>query len=123
MATGTVTSDRKIVIPVEMLDNQHTPVILEAIVDTGFNGSLTLSHEVLNSLKATEAGSHIVELGDGSIVEMESYFVHVNCFGTEREVQVIESESEPLLGMSLIWGNRVCFNAVESGEVTIQPLN
>lgn len=123
MANGTVTSDRKILIPVEVFDDQHSLVLLKTIVDTGFNGSLTLSHEILNSLNATEAGSHIVELGDGNIVEMESYFVQVNCFGTEREVQVIESESEPLLGMSLLWGNRVCFDAVDGGEVTIQSLN
>ena len=123
MATGAVTNDRKIVVALEVFDDQHAPVLLEAIMDTGFNGSLTLSNDVLSSLKATEAGTHRVELGDGAIVEMDVYFVDVNCFGTEREVQVIESDSEPLLGMSLLWGSRVCFDAVDGGDVSIQTLN
>ena len=42
MIAGTVTGDREIVIQLEAPAADQSPVSIEAVVDTGFNGFLTL---------------------------------------------------------------------------------
>jgi clan AA aspartic protease len=119
MENGFVTADRTIVIPVEVLYDQNDSLSINAIIDTGFDGDLTLPGEVFNSLRATKSGTRQMELADGSLVEMGSYLMEVNWFGHARDVVAIESESEPLLGMSLLWGSRV---RIDGGDVAIEQL-
>lgn len=78
MAQGTVTGDRKIVMPLKLRGNDESPVSLDAIVDTGFDGYLTLPNDVLRMSHAEEASAWLVELGDGRFVKMNSYLVEVH---------------------------------------------
>ena len=57
MIRGTVTSDREIVIQLEALAGDQSPISIQAVVDTGFNGFLTLPIDVLNTLGASAAGT------------------------------------------------------------------
>ncbi|HUG18652.1 MAG TPA: clan AA aspartic protease [Planctomycetaceae bacterium] len=122
MESGLVTAFRTIVVPVEVLDDQHNSLFIDAMIDTGFNGNLTLPVDVLNSLGAKLFGTRLVELADGSLVQLDSYLIVVKWFGNEGEVLAIESESEPLLGMSMLWGSRVSFDAVDGGALTIEEI-
>lgn len=49
MIVGTVTSDREIVIQVKALAADRSFISIQAVVDTGFNGFLTLPLDVLNA--------------------------------------------------------------------------
>ena len=42
--------------------------------------------------------------------------------GQERDVLVLQVDGGPLVGMSLLYGNRVTLEIVEDGDVTINPL-
>lgn len=57
MIAGAVTGDREIVIQVDALAADRSFVSIQAVVDTGFNGFVTLPLEVLNALGATSAGT------------------------------------------------------------------
>ena len=122
MMTGTVTANREIVIPLEVIASGEAPTILQVIVDTGFNGYVTLPSKVLKSLGAAPVGTRRVELGDGKIVDLQVYLVTVNWRGREREVLALHAESTPLMGMSLLWGSRVTFDAQSNGVVTIDSI-
>ena len=41
----------------------------------------------------------------------------------EREVIVLQADGGPLLGMSLLYGNRVTMDIVENGDVAIDELS
>jgi predicted aspartyl protease len=61
MIAGAVTGDREIVIQVDALAADRSFVSIQAVVDTGFNGFLTLPLDVLNALGATAAGTRRAE--------------------------------------------------------------
>ncbi|MEO8495431.1 MAG: clan AA aspartic protease [Planctomycetota bacterium] len=122
MIAGAVTGDREIVIQVEALAADRSFVSIKAVVDTGFNGFLTLPLDVLNALGATAVGTRRAELGDGHVVELDIYFLKINWRDEDREVLALHAEATPLVGMSLLWGSRVRFDAEEGGTVTIDVI-
>ena len=122
MITGTVTDDREIVIQLQALAADQSLVSFEAVVDTGFNGFLTLPIDVLNTLGASAAGTRRAELGDGNLVEMDVYFVKVKWRDEERELLALQADTTPLVGMSLLWGSRVVFDAQDGGAVRIDTI-
>lgn len=122
MTMGTVTESRVIVISLEVIASEEPPIALEAVVDTGFNGFLTLPSDTLKKLNATSVGTRRAELGDGKIVELDVSVVKINWQGAEREVLALQAEATPLVGMSLLWGNRVCFDARVNGPITIEAI-
>jgi len=122
MISGNVTADREIVIPVEALAADRSVVSIRAIVDTGFNGYLTLPTDVLSALGAFAAGTRRAELGDGNLVELDVYAVRVKWHDVDRDVLALKADTTPLVGMSLLWGSNVVFDARDRGTVTISAV-
>ena len=123
MIDGTVTADREIVIQLEVLASDQSAISIQAVVDTGFNGFLTLPIDVLNTLGASAAGTRRAELGDGNLVELDVYVVRVKWHDEDRDVLALQAEATPLVGMSLLWGSRAAFDAQEDGAVTIEAMS
>lgn len=119
MITGAVTADREIVVSVEIHREHLSPTAVEAVLDTGFNGYIALPLSVIRASNGQAGGTRRVELGDGNLVDLDVYFVHVSWHGHSREVLALHAETTPLIGMSLLWGSRVQFDCNESGLVTI----
>ncbi len=95
---------------------------VEAVLDTGFNGFLTLSKSVIQALGLASAGSRRATLADNSVVALNVYFATVEWLEADREVLVLEAEGGALVGMSLLYGSRVLMNVVEGGDVVIQAV-
>ena len=83
---------------------------------------MTLPIGVLNTLEASAAGTRRAELGDGNLVEMDVYFVKVKWRDEERELLALQADTTPLVGMSLLWGSRVVFDAQDGGAVRIDTI-
>lgn len=96
--------------------------IIEAVIDTGFNGFLTLPSAVIATLDLPWNASEIVTLGDGSETVFDLYAVTIIWDGQYREIDVAESETEPLIGMALLYGYRLQIDAIEGGIVRIEAL-
>ena len=122
MLTGTVTDNREIVIQLEVIGADHETQPVQAIIDSGFNGFLTLPTGALIAVGASSAGTRRAELGDGNTVAMDVYFVKVRWHNEEREILALQADAAPLVGMSLLWGSRVVFDAQDGGAVTIGPI-
>jgi clan AA aspartic protease len=95
---------------------------IEAVLDTGFNGFLTLTRPVGQALGLLARGSRRATLADGSIVALDVYRATVQWNGQKRRVLVLQAEGGSLVGMSLLYGNRVVLDVVEGGDVLIEPL-
>jgi len=122
MIEGTVTDDREMRIPLEILDKNDTELSIEAIVDTGFNGFLTLPADLLAASGGVAVGTRRAELGNGEIVEMAVYIVRVKWHDQVRDAIALKAESI-LIGMSMLWGSRVTFDAQDAGLVTIELIS
>jgi clan AA aspartic protease len=96
---------------------------IDAVIDTGFTGFLTLPFSVLANLNLQAYRREEGILGDGSTCIFDVYRGLVIWDGTLRRIDINESDTEPLVGMSLLYGYRMQLDAIEGGTVTIQALS
>ena len=96
---------------------------IDAVVDTGFTGFLTLPLTAIASLNLRLYGREEGTLGDGSRCIFDVYSGFVIWDGAFRRIDINASETTPLIGMSLLYGYRVQLDTIEGGAVTIQSLS
>jgi clan AA aspartic protease len=101
--------------------NQQLQAI-ETVIDTGFTGFLSLPSAIIATLNLPWSASDIVTLGDGSETLFDLYTAIVIWDGQYRDIYIAESETEPLLGMAMLYGYRLQVDAVEGGIVKIEAL-
>ena len=121
MITGKITVHQEAVIELEVGDLNQS-VRIEAVIDTGFSGSLTLPSAFINRLNLQQVGEQLAILGDEKRVVLKRYVAKVLWHGVERNVFVLEAEGGPLIGMSLLYGSRLTLDVVTDGDVTIDAL-
>jgi clan AA aspartic protease len=122
MIIGEITLNREAVIELEIIGSYRRKENIEAVIDTGFNGYLTLPNDLINRLKLRLAGNRRATLGDGYVVVLDVYFAKLSWQGQEREILALQADGNPLVGMSLLYGSRVMLDVIDNGEVTIEPL-
>jgi clan AA aspartic protease len=116
------------VIPLTVLNSSvseplgRRSVEVEAVVDTGFTGHLTLPSEVVLSLDLLERGFVEVELADGGYTGLDVHEARVLWGDQQLPIPVYETEGEPLVGMSLLRGSRLTIDVVPDGVVVIENL-
>lgn len=93
---------------------------IEAVIDTGYNGLLTLPPPVITELGLPHRGYGEASLADGSVVEFDVYGVTVLWDGLPRHIEVDEADSTSLVGMRLLDGHDLNIQVVDGGSVVIQ---
>ncbi len=122
MIKGKVSGNQQALVTIDVIDGEGRPRPLEAILDTGFTGYLTLPTGSIQQLGLRSVGQRSFELANGELFEFEAYLAAVSWHGRISDVLVLKSDSAPLLGMTLLWGSRVTVDALTDGEVTIEEL-
>ncbi len=89
-----------------------------AVIDTGYNGHLTLPANVVSSLGLPFAGHRRGKLADGSITILDVHLA-VIWHGRQRDVMVLQAAGGALLGMALLAGSRLKVDVFEDGAVTV----
>jgi clan AA aspartic protease len=119
---GTVSAEgSEALLGVEVLSQAEAPSLLvEAVVDTGFTGHLTLPSATVEALGLPIIGSAESILADGSLVMEDVCLARVLWHGGERPVRVLVSEATPLLGMALMRGSELRVECVGGGEVSLE---
>jgi clan AA aspartic protease len=102
--------------------NNDTVQMVDAVIDTGFSGFLTLPSDMIATLGFSWEGRDIATLGDGTFCTFEVYVGLVIWDGQYREIYINESETVPLIGMQLLRGYDLRIQAIEGGLVTIEAL-
>ncbi len=122
MITGKITANREAVIELKIIGTTKRTQQVEAVIDTGFNGYLTMPSDLIDQLKLQLAGNRRATLGDGNVVVLDVYLAKVLWHGQERDVLALQADGGLLVGMSLLYGSRVTLLVVDDGDVTIDPL-
>ena len=91
----------------------------DAIMDTGFTGSLVLPEAVIANLGLAKRGVIILTLGNGEEHPFDYYLGSVSWRGERRVIEVLQSIGQPLLGMELLEGGQVAVDAWAGGAVTV----
>lgn len=94
----------------------------EAIVDTGFTGTLSLPSKLIAELGLRLRTQGRAVLADGSERSFDVYEALIFWNGRLLRIPVGAVENAPLLGMSLLHGSELAIQIVEGGEVTIREL-
>jgi clan AA aspartic protease len=101
---------------------EETALEVEAVIDTGFDGELTLPPGTIRRLGYTFVGSAGGILADGSEVQFDYHEGRLLWHGAVRPMAVIAAEGQPLIGMALLRGSRLSVEALPGGEVTVSEL-
>ena len=120
MMTGIVTVNREAVFVLEVQDVNGAVQEIETVVDTGYNGFLTLPMEFVARLGLTAYGQRVVTLGDGHDVLLQVYEATVIWDDAERLVQVLATDGDAVPGMSLLYGYRIIIEVVDGGLMIIE---
>ncbi len=97
----------------------HTREI-EAVVDTGFNGFLTLPPEVVAELGLPFVSIGRATLADGSEIVYDVYGVAVLWDGQSRYIEADAADTTPLVGMQLLDRHSLYVEVEGGGRVLIQ---
>jgi predicted aspartyl protease len=117
-----VSGGREAVIPLTIMGASGDSHEIEAVMDTGFTGHLTLPPESIRSLSLVAQGFVEANLADGSTTTLDVYEANVLRHGEYIRAPVYETEGGSLAGMSLLSGSRLTVDAIPGGEVTIRPI-
>ena len=105
-----------------VIKSNKTTQLVDAVVDTGFSGFLTLPSDLISTLGLSWQGRDAATLGDGTSCTFEVYMGSVIWDGQYKEIYINESETVPLIGMRLLRGYELRIQATEGGVVTIEAL-
>lgn len=98
---------------------QHT---IEAVIDTGYTGGLTLPPLIISTLGLRWRTFGRATLADGSMSYFDVYQAKVEWDGRVRSVLVDEFDATPLVGMALLRGYELRMQVRPRGKVTLKRL-
>ena len=119
---GVVTADREATVRLIARGPFGAEEAVVAVIDTGFNGYLTLPRHLVAALNLNHHSFTSAMLGDGSHVSLSRYEGIVLWDGREREILALEADGGPLVGMALLQGHRLAVEVVPGGLVQIEPM-
>ena len=122
MITGFVNVEFEPIIPLSIRHTDGKIFTQDAIVDTGFNGWLSLPPDSISELglKWKRRGRAI--LGDGSECVFNVYEAVVVWDNTLLTIPVDEADAEPLVGMSLMEGYQLTMQVFDGGQVELHKI-
>ncbi len=120
MIVGQINPNIEAVIPVTIQDPRGQNHTLDAVIDTGFSGYLTLTSAIIATLGLDYSESRVFSIGKNATANFDLYEAAVTWDGEWREIRVLSSEADPLVGMSLLKGFRVTMDVIDGGEVRLE---
>jgi predicted aspartyl protease len=95
---------------------------VEAVIDSGYSGALTLPAALINLLGLRWRSLEHGTLADGSRCVFPAYTGKLFWDGKLRSILVDEAEGDPLVGMRLLRGYELRIQVRARGKVTIKQL-
>ena len=121
MTTGFFTSANEPALPLEVRGPDGARSF-DAIIDTGFNGALTLPPDWILPLGLPQAGQEPVTLADGREVTTALYDAHLILDDEAYSITIAEAPTTPLLGTDLLWGFSLFIEFQAGGAVDVESL-
>ena len=118
---GAVNARLEAILSLRVRGPDGTEQTVEAVIDTGYTGSLTLSAGVVAALKLTRRSGGQAVLADGSTRRFDTFAADVLWGGVWVGVVASVIGDESLLGMSLMAGRGLWVEVVPGGVVEVRP--
>ncbi len=122
MITGTVNARPEILIRLAVRDAAGVEQQIDTILDTGFNGALTLPPGLIASIGLTWRSRGNAILADGSVQQFDIYAATVIWDGVPRQILIQAIDTAPLLGMALLVGYDLRVRVAVGGSVRIEAI-
>jgi clan AA aspartic protease len=119
---GVVNSAREAIIQIGVRGPTGHEHDVDAIVDTGFDGFLTLPPAVVAALGLAWLSRGLATLADGNPTFYDVYEATVVWDGQTITIPVDAVATTPLVGMELLDGYKLTLEARIGGSVTIEPM-
>jgi len=123
MIAGMVNADFEAMISLLICGSDGKVYTQNAIVDTGFNGWLSLPPDLINQLNLRWKRRGRAILDDGSECVFNVYEAVVDWDGNYLNIPIDEADSEPLVGMSLMEGYQLMVQIFEGGDVELRKVS
>ncbi len=120
MITGFVNPDYEAVIHLLVQDPAGQEREVNAVIDTGFNGFLTLPPILIAALGLTRLSRGRAILANGTEDIFDIYGATVLWDGQLRYVETDAVDTTPLVGMALLNGYDLHIQVMDGGRVAIQ---
>jgi len=122
MIHGTFAVGRGAVIPLLIRGPDGSNLDVDAVIDTGFSGYMTLPASLAEALGLIFKSGGTLVLADGTHRDFDVYIVEIAWDGQWRTVLASALGDQVLVGMRMIDGHRLLIEAVPEGPVEIAPL-
>jgi clan AA aspartic protease len=122
MITGIVTTAREAVISLTVRGPTGQEQEIQSVIDTGFDGSLTLPPALIAALELPWRRRGRALLADGNESVFDIYEATAMWDGIPRRISVEEVDLIQLVGMALLYGYELTVQIVEGGSVLLRPL-
>jgi clan AA aspartic protease len=122
MISGIVNSSREAALEIVILDSAGRPFNQGAMVDTGYNGWLTLSPNVIASLGLRWIRYGRAMLADGGQIVFNIYEAVVVWDGQLITIPVDEMDAMPLIGMALMYGYELVLPVLDGAQFTLRNI-
>ena len=117
MIEGVVNAAHEAVVNLALHGSTGQTRDIEAVIDTGFTGFLTVTPALAEELGLDFRGTSRATLADGSEITFPSYSVSVLWDGQERYVEADAADTTPLVGMRLLDSHSL-YVEVEDGSAS-----
>jgi clan AA aspartic protease len=122
MITGVVTPFHQATIRLSVRGPTGHAQEIEAVIDTGFDGALSLPPADIATLDLPWRRRGRALLADGTTSLFDIYEATVLWDGAPRRVAVDAADIDPLVGMRLLDGYELTVQAIVGGQVRITAL-
>lgn len=122
MMQGSVNARLEAKLRLTLIGPTGTKHDIDAVVDTGFTGSLVLPIATVSALGLVRRSGGTAMLADRTSCSYDNYGAEVEWDGATRGVVVSAVGKEPLAGMVLLAGHKLTVDIEDGGAVVVQPL-
>lgn len=122
MISGNVNARNEAIVQLIVRGPLGQTATVAAIIDTGFDGALSLPPSLVAYLQLSQRRIAKATLGDGSRISHAVHSAVVMWDGAAKSVPVAALDSTLLVGMSLLVGYRLTMQVFPGGQVTLLSL-
>jgi clan AA aspartic protease len=123
MITGVVNAELEPIISISIRNSNSKVFTQDAILDTGFNGWLSLPPDLIARLNLPWKRRGRAILGDGSDCVFNIYEAVIIWDNTLLTLPIDEADAEPLIGMSLMASYELKMQVYNGGRVELRKIN
>ena len=120
MIEGEVNAAREAVVTLHLQESEGQTRDIDAVVDTGYSGFLTLPTALVAELALPFAYMGQAILANDDRVDFDVHYVTVLWDGQPRDIEADATGSTPLIGMLLLDDHDLTIQVRDGGRVLIQ---